>query len=99
MYGPLLFVAPSNQAACGQQTREGRTGIAVPRQLQPRSLPTACVELDIWWSHLWQADEHITDRISAHAARVRCLTRLDRHTGYRHTGSFVSGLQHRDTVS
>ncbi len=54
----------------------------------PLDTPTAvaacvrvCVELYIWWSHLWQADDHITNRISAHAARVRCLTRRDRHTG------------------
>ncbi len=28
-----------------------------------------CVELYIWWSHLWQADDHITNRISAHCVK------------------------------
>ncbi len=37
-----------------------------------------CVELYIWRSHLWQADDNITN-ISAHAARVRCLIWSSRH--------------------
>ncbi len=29
--------------------------------------PVACVELYTWWSSLWQADDHVATRISAHA--------------------------------
>ncbi len=38
-----------------------------------------CAALCIWWSHFWQADDDISNRISAHAAwvggrpAVRCL--------------------------
>ncbi len=35
-----------------------------------------CVELYTWWRRLWQADDHLTNRSSAHAARVRCYDRV-----------------------
>ncbi len=65
-----------------------------PRQVRTRGGEAVRVELYIWWSHLLQADDHITNRISAHAARGRCLTGLDRHIGTpshpnAHTGGEV----------
>ncbi len=30
---------------------------SLPRRRSPFSFPGVCVELYIWWSHLWQADE------------------------------------------
>ncbi len=60
------------------QLESARLEVQVSEWPLPPSRPPVCVELYIWWSHLWQADDRITNRISAHAARVRCLTRLDR---------------------
>ncbi len=69
-------------AALGQVTPALEADKQLAEDLAPKTIVRCvCVELYTWWSHLWQADDHITNRISAHAARVRCLTRRDRHTG------------------
>ncbi len=82
---PLGGGAGEGVAACAALRGGGRgactDGALCVAHPVARRVSRECVELHIWWSHLWQADDHITNRISAHAARVRCLNRLDRHTG------------------
>ncbi len=59
--GHPAAVSPLRRPAGGQGKPAEQRGAGIRDHAQ-------CVELYTWWSHLLHADDHVTNRISAHAA-------------------------------